>query len=154
MQRSDVKVRRSNLEQNLIFPSCCKEDSTELLENLLVAKVYLWSVTGNRKLMSLLHLLGERGPNRAACEKLSGWGNLEHYPLARFKDLCSKPYSKERWIGHCCRVLNLFTYPGTGLYLLLQRLIYNWKYNTFCSSLKLLTSFSVKFQVLWVIQQV
>ena len=49
-----LKVRRGNLEQNLIFPSCCKEDCTELLENLLVAKVYLWSVTGNRKLMSLL----------------------------------------------------------------------------------------------------
>ena len=41
------------MEQNLIFPSLCKEDSTELLENLLVAKVYLWSVTGNIKLMSL-----------------------------------------------------------------------------------------------------
>ena len=33
-----------------------------------------------------------------------------------------RPYSKERWIGHCCRVLRLFTYSGTGLYLLLQRL--------------------------------
>ena len=59
------KVRRGNLEH---FLSCCKEDSTEFLENLLVAKVHLWSATGNRKLMSLLHLLGERGPNRAACE--------------------------------------------------------------------------------------
>ena len=49
--------------QNLIFPSCCKEDNTELLENLLVAQVYLWSVTGNRKLTSLLHLLSEQGPN-------------------------------------------------------------------------------------------
>ena len=61
------KVRRGNLEQNLIFPSGCKEDCTELL---LVAKVYLWSVTSNRKLGSSLYLLGEWDPNREAYENL------------------------------------------------------------------------------------
>ena len=44
--------------------------------------------------------------------KLSGGDNyLEHYPLVRFEDLAT---ARRDELGD---EMNLFTYPGTGLYL-------------------------------------